>query len=328
MKLVFGILLMVFSQVVWSQSFLQFTENKGQWHPAILFESDIFSGKLYLEQQGFTYFFLRGDDYGEWQHAVHQHDKPSPNFTLNFHALKTRFMGSNKVIPRGDSAFSFYRNYFIGRDRSKWASFVRVHQSVRYPELYEGIDLLVYSESHGLKYDWILAPGADVSQIKVKYDGADDLFLDDGRLFIRTSINHLIEDAPKAYQIIDGKRFTVACKFVLKGKVLSFDLGVYNPEYELVIDPPILIFATYSGSSADNFGFTATYDSRGSLYAAGNVTSPYTAAPNGSYPATAGAFQVKPAGFNGASGPYGFFRCDIGVSKYDSSGTQIGRAHV
>jgi hypothetical protein len=34
---------------------------------------------------------------------------------------------------------------------------------------------------------------------------------------------------------------------------------------------PTLIFSTYSGSTADNFGYTATYDSKGYAYAAGSV---------------------------------------------------------
>lgn len=34
---------------------------------------------------------------------------------------------------------------------------------------------------------------------------------------------------------------------------------------------PTLIFSTFSGSTADNFGYSATYDSRGEVYAAGSV---------------------------------------------------------
>ena len=37
---------------------------------------------------------------------------------------------------------------------------------------------------------------------------------------------------------------------------------------ELIIDPT-LIFSSYSGSTANNFGMTATYDDLGNFYAGG-----------------------------------------------------------
>lgn len=302
---------------------LQFTENKGQWDTRILYESDIFSGKLYLEKSGFTYYFLKGEDYAQFQHMAHAGDPPSRDFTLHFHAIKTRFLGANSVTPDGDYGYSFYRNYFIGRNRNNWASKVPVHQAVRYKDLYEGIDLILYGQQQSLKYDWLIRKGANPEEIRVSYDGATDLFIDDGKLFVRTSFNHFIEQRPVAYQMIKGERVEVECQFVLNGKTLSYKLAAYNKDYDLIIDPPILIFATYSGSSADNFGFTATYDSRGNLYAAGNVTDAYSLAPNGRFPTTAGAYQVNPAGFIGASGPYGFFQCDMAISKYDSSGQNL-----
>ncbi|MDX5320516.1 MAG: hypothetical protein LPK48_05610, partial [Bacteroidota bacterium] len=169
---------------------LQFTQNKGQWHSNIRFESDILSGKLYLENKGFTYYFFNGEDYAPFQHAT-QAPRPSSDYaTIRFHAIKTQFLGANQVQPVGDFAYTFYRNYFIGNDRSKWASHVPVHQSVAYPKIYDGIDLYVYGEQNQLKYDWVIKAHADPKNIRVQYQGAEDLFLSDGKLFVRTSFNH------------------------------------------------------------------------------------------------------------------------------------------
>ena len=83
-----------------------------------------------------------------------------------------------------------------------------------------------------------------------------------------------------------------------------------------VIDPE-LIFSTYSGSTVDNFGFTASYDDEGNLYSGGIATSP-TKFLNGVYPATPGAFDVT---FNG--GEPNTFACDIAISKYSSNGQNL-----
>lgn len=306
-----------------AQAGMQFTPNLGQWHEKIAFEADILAGKLFLEKTGFTYYMYQGDDQHAYHDIMHKRGEFPKNFTMRGHILKTKFVGSNIPELKGDEPFDFYKNYLIGRDKKHWASHVPVYGVVDYSSVYSGIDLKVYSNQDGLKYDWIIAPNSDPSQIKIEYQGAEDLFINDGQFYIRTSINHLVESPPEAYQIIDGKRIPVGCSFDLNGKVLGYKLGEYNKAYPLVIDPPIMVFATYSGSSADNFGFTATYDKRGSLYAAGNVTHEYSNAPGGKYPSTAGAFQVNPAGFVGTSGPYGFFKCDMAISKYDSSGKKL-----
>ena len=138
---------------------------------------------------------------------------------------------------------------------------------------------------------------------------------------VKTSVNTLIENIPEAYQYIGKKKVNVKCNYTLKNGVLGFEVETYNKNYPLVIDP-VLVFVTYSGSTADNFGFTATYDSHGNLYAGGNVSVP-TLLPNGKYPTTAGAFQQTFAGNASDNGPYSGFPCDIAISKYDSSGKTL-----
>ena len=160
-----------------------------------------------------------------------------------------------------------------------------------------------------VKYDFILAPYADHTQIVLEYSGAEQLTLENGRLIVRTSVGEVIEQKPIAFQWIDGKKIAVACEYLLEGNQLSFcfPLG-YDPCYELTIDP-LLIFSTYSGSVADNWGSTATPAENGNLYSAG-VTSHVNA--GGSFPATPGAFQTTYGGLY-----------DIGILKYDSAGKRL-----
>ena len=70
------------------------------------------------------------------------------------------------------------------------------------------------------------------------------------------------------------------------------------------------MFSTYSGSFANNFGYTATFDSDGFLFAGGSVFS-------AGYPTTVGAYDISYGGgtFNGSA------HIDIGITKYDTSGT-------
>ncbi len=198
----------------------------------------------------------------------------------------------------------------MGSDEKHWAPKAFAYDGFVYPSLYSGIDMKVYSSGEQAKYDFIVAPGADASLILIEYKGANELTLENGNLYARTALAEIIEQRPFAYQIINGRKIEVECEFQLNGNQLSFCFPKgYDACYELVIDP-LLIFSTYSGSTADNWGSSATPGERGTLYSTG-ITNHNNIA-GVSFPATPGAFQTKYAGLY-----------DIGILKYDSTGEHL-----
>jgi gliding motility-associated-like protein len=295
-----------------------FKQNKNQWHSNVLFKADLPFAALFLEDNGFS--FAKGDEKELMflRHDNHrQHDfKPDLPEVLHFHAVKATFVGSNtNALKEGGEKQEEYFNYFIGNDKSKWASKVNGFHQVLYKDIYAGIDLRVYSSKGTPKFDWIVkastAKPKSSIPIKIKYEGASKLLLHDGAFVVQTTVGDVIEEKPFAYQIIEGKKVEVLCSFVLSENIVSFHLpNSYNSDYDLVIDPALL-FSTYSGSTADNFGYTATFDSKENTYAAGSVFGI-------GYPTTPGAYQTTWAGGSGAGLP----GTDIAITKYNSTGTQ------
>ena len=55
-----------------------------------------------------------------------------------------------------------------------------------------------------MKYDFIVAPRSDVSQIKFNYEGLQDIRISGDNLELITSINTIMEMKPVAYQMIAG----------------------------------------------------------------------------------------------------------------------------
>jgi hypothetical protein len=106
----------------------------------------------------------------------------------------------------------------------------------------------------------------------MRYDGVDGLSLRNGNVVIKTSISDVMELKPYAYQQVDGREVAVECDYVLdkQNRMLTFSVGDYNRNLPLVIDPQ-LIFSTYTGSAADNWGTTATYDLNRNTYSSGVV---------------------------------------------------------
>src|SRR5207253_8572361 len=123
-------------------------------------------------------------------------------------------------------------------------------QAVTYKNVYPAIDVKYYSEAGNLKYEFIVSPGADPAQIAMKFDGADKLGIKNSELIIKTSIGEVKELYPYTYQYEGTERKKIDCRYQLSGNTVKFNIKNFSRQSTLVIDPT-LIFASFTGSSAD-----------------------------------------------------------------------------
>ncbi|MBI4932212.1 MAG: gliding motility-associated C-terminal domain-containing protein [Bacteroidetes bacterium] len=290
-----------------SVSKLFFDENKNQWPAQVKFHAEIPGGNLFLENNTLTYLLSENVDFHGFGKT-----KMEP-ITVHYHAWKVKFENSNPAVQiKGDNQYSFVNNYYHGNDSSRWAENVKMFEKVKYENIYDNIDVNFYASDMHLKYDFIVNPGGDYNNIQMSYDGADSLYLSYGHFYIKTSLGMVIEQKPYAYQKINGEKKEIPCNYVLNlnDNQLGFSVGNYDKSLPLIIDPT-LIAATYSGSPADHWGFTATYDAAGNIYSAGVACS-------AGYPTTVGASQATFGGGGAGGSGYPF---DIAIIKYNPTGT-------
>ena len=227
-----------------------------------------------------------------------------PADMIRSHAYRVSFVGANEgaaIIP--DKPLPGYNNYFIGNDPSQWANHCTVYQGVTYQNIYPNIDIRYYTYNGQLKYDIIVHPGGDVNQIRMLYEGADQLSVKKNQLVVGTSAGPVTQLAPYSYQSGQQGRVDVRCKYSIRGgNMVSFKVDEYDPASTLVIDPS-LVFCSFSGSKASNWGFTATPGPDGSFFMGGIVF-------NTAYPYTTGALQPV----------YGGGQFDVGILKLNSTG--------
>ncbi len=230
--------------------------------------------------------------------------------------MHLNFVGSNEIteIVKELPTESYY-NYFIGNDKSKWATNVRGYGEAILKELYTGIDLKIIEEQEQLKYEFHVSPEANPNDILLQYVGQDKIYVNrKGDLVVKTKLGEIIEQKPYAYQIINGKIKEVTCSFVVEENKVHFKLGKYSSFADLIIDP-VLIFATYSGSVTDNFGMTATYGYDGTAYSGGMIYGNAYPTPDPNAYNTTSNFTVA------SNGTYGI--TDAFVSKYSADGTTM-----
>jgi hypothetical protein len=294
-------------------AFNGFIKNEGQWEGAFLFQHLIPGGVVYLEKTGITWLFYDSDSLHQIQHF------PDRKSRLPVHIVKSEFLGSHthpKVEASEPSAAQFH--FFLGNDSRRWKSHLRAYQKITYKDVYPHIDLEIISQASGIKYNFIVHPGGNSDRIQMQYRGMDKIKVDYGGLEIHTELGVMVEYPPYVFQEVDGRQEPVAADFILKDSILSFAIrGQVKKKHKMVIDP-ILVFSTYSGSRADNFGFTATYDQKGNGYAGGTVYS-------FDFPTTAGAYQVAYGGGidERIRAPYTYPGRDCGIHKYNEDGSQL-----
>ena len=293
-----------------------FTENKGQFHSNANFRAPIPGGYLFLENNKFTYHFydvgllndLHGGNVNGNKEAI----------AMKFHAYQMEFIGASpQPLSIGAHQNDYFENFYLGNQKEKWVQKANTYQEINYNHLYPGIDMRVYAEPTTLKYDLIVRAGATAEQIKWEYIGLDNIALRFGKLYLNTSLGETIEDKPFAYQIIDGKKKKVPCRYVLDHQHISYEFPKgYDSNYDLIIDPT-LVFSTYSGATSSNFGYSATYDAYGYLYSGSSTFGI-------GYPTTIGAYQLTWAGGTGGSlvGVPSITGTDIAITKWDTNGTQ------
>jgi len=161
-----------------------------------------------------------------------------------------------------------------GATPAMWQTQLRAHGRVVYPEVFPGVDVAYYGRGRELEYDFIVAPGADAGLARIRFDGIRTSQIDaQGDLRLETGAGTLVQRRPEAYQRGPEGRETVAASYVLNPDgSIGFQLGDYDRERTLVIDP-VLSYSTFVGGSGLDQCWDIAVDDDGFAYVAGETES-------------------------------------------------------
>ena len=319
--------LLFFFNVTVNAQYLEFVENKGQWNNAVKYKGQLPFGAFFLQPQGYKMVLHHPTDLAEISefYTGHNHSKAGneklppahsieeKDLQLRSHAYQVTFLNSNtkpSILP--EKKLAKYNNYFIGADTATWAGGCSIYQAIVYQNIYPNIDVRYYTNNNQLKYDFIVKPGGKIADIQLLFDGANVENVK-GSLTIKTSVGNVVEAAPYTFEVTEKGRQKLSAAFTVKNNTVTFKVENYDPNNTVIIDPS-LVFAAFSGSTTDNWGYSATYDGFGNLYGAGIVFGT-------GYPRKNGVLNNVFNGGDNSSGegPTGGY--DIGVTKFSPNGT-------
>ncbi|HOK37693.1 MAG TPA: SBBP repeat-containing protein [Bacteroidales bacterium] len=285
-----------------------FIENKGQWPDEVLYLTRMGGLDVWITKQGVNYTFYKIEkdsnapkrEEDDFLPDKFRHDHA--NEILLGHRVIMDLVGSNANPQReGKQKQEGYYNYLIGNDPSKHATYVGLYKEAIIKNVYEGIDVRYYFDKGGLRYDYIVQPGADPNQIVFKLRGQEKEYLKSNNIAFTTRFGEVQMRELYVYQS-DGKK--VEAMFICKNNQWRIALGQYDQNQPLIIDP--LIYSTYIGGSGTDAVNDIVLDGSGNAYITG-----YTISSN--YDITPGAFQTTHGG--------GYY--DVFVTKLNSTGTGL-----
>ncbi len=208
-------------------------------------------------------------------------------------SLVETFVGARYLAPRGALPSPTRVSRFQGDDPARWRRGVPTFDRVTLGEPWPGISVDLAAHGGNVEKIFTVAPGADPARIEVAVRGALALRVDcGGALVVETGNGPVRFAAPRAYQIVDGDRRSVAAGYeLLGGASYSFRVGAHVASLPLIIDP--LLQSTYLGGSSGENATALTIEGSGNVLVAGFTGS-------SDFPGTSGGAQPAPGGSDDA----------------------------
>src|SRR5690554_1682159 len=244
---------------------------------------------------------------------------PSPT-TFSFHRLDMTFVGSN---PNAEAihgeAFGEIINVY--NPLVKNGITTQQYRKVVLGEIYPGVDVVcavTEKDRAGVKYDLVVHPNAELSQIRMKYEGFDAVEVKASEIHFTLSGRTLVESILESW-IAPGKRKAEVHYRVIEQTNDYIILGLEwnNPvelsgEQTLVVDPmPYLEWGMYYGDTIEDAGLGVAVDTLGKVHMCGKTQALINIA-------TSGSFQ---SAYNGGNS-------DAFLAKFNSHGMRIWSTYI
>ena len=215
-------------------------------------------------------------------------------------------VGANKGVQIiASDQKPYYENFYSANIPEQGILNVSTYKTITYKNIYPNIDMVLHAKEGGMKYEFVVYPGGQVSDIQIKWNGLEKLHLgENGAISYALGLGNIKmeEQKPVSFQ---GKEI-ISSSFIRKQVSeennfdnIGFKVDKYNKTKILVIDPTLLWGTYFGGGAGTNQVWSLTTDVSGNVYISGSSASSTGIATSGAYQSTyGGATDAVLAKFN------------------------------
>ncbi len=235
---------------------ISFTENKGQIAdqngnpvPFVLFQASAPGVNIYLTEQGVSYKFIKKE-----KRERAQTKDGEENMKIQFSRVDMLLKGASikKENIITEEPETFLKNYNL-TSSPKGILNVRSFKKITVKNVYPLIDWVWYNAAgKGLKYDFVVHPGANPRSIVMAYKWAD-ITTQNGNEQLRIHSHN--GDLTEGKVISYSGQNPVSTHYAVAKNEVHFEVADYDTKSTLIIDPPLqLLWGTYfGGGDVDGF---------------------------------------------------------------------------
>jgi hypothetical protein len=180
--------------------------------------------------------------------------------------IQCQFLNSNPMARAYDyNPKGHFYNFFLGYAALPSITDLRANEKVFIPNFYLNIDLHYYSNKDGIKYYFVVKPGAKVDLLNLKINGAlNTNTTSSNSLFIDGYLGDVELNQPIAYNINTAMQIVTLTPTTWKnngGNSYGFNLPTYNTSLPLVIMITKKSTITPAAAASGNLDYSTYYGS-------------------------------------------------------------------
>ena len=276
---------------------IPFIKNQGQIDKKVIYYAQINNGKVSVLKNGSIYYSVY---------------KKNRNNKLEGVVFEEFFQNRNTLKLTGKDQTKSNVSYFKGMNKQKHKKNIPTYERLDYGEVFKGIDVELQAYGNNIEKLFYVKPGASPQNIKMGFKGIEGLMVNNsGELEIKTRYGIVSLTKPVAFQKKGDKKVPVKVSYLVNGNKYGFNVGNYNKNKILVIDP--LIASTFLGGSNDDALYEPSIlsDKYGNVFISGATYS-------SDFPTTVGSYSEQ---FNGGSS-------DRVITKFDKDLNMLASTYI
>ena len=308
-----------------------FIENKGQFESYLPPDKNNFT---YCIDKGYQIFFYSNELCYRFTKTIksngtifnifeteEKREKRKHEFKTETQFITVKWLNSNPdaTIIVEDKQSTYFSYVVNSKNEKPNTVMCNGYSKLTYKNLYKGIDVeYIFHPDKGIEYSLIVNPGADISQVKMQYTGANKNALKDGNINIPTLAGNIIEHAPLTFYAISNEK--ISSSFNVNNNIVSFNVSPYLKDQKIIIDPWVVIPGFIASQAFDN-----GIDGTGNIYIYGGTSGSFTVE---KYASTGGPpiWSLSNAGLDRSY--YGDMLVDGTGNFYLSEGFVVSGAHT
>jgi gliding motility-associated-like protein len=221
----------------------QIINDSGKKAKQVLYALQAKQANIYLTNSGISYLFTRQAE-NKTESKEGEDDKQPIEWCRVDMRLLNAVVDPAKIITEEPSAD--YQNYYLSPSPTPLKEYR--YNKIIIQDIYPHIDWILYTDNDGFRYDFVVHPGASSNEINISYSGADSIRIDtrNNMLHLRPFFGELTEGSLHCYQ----EQRTIEASYKLNKNLVQFNMGAYDKNADLTIDPPVMAlnWATYYGA--------------------------------------------------------------------------------